>query len=128
MRAGTDRCHQRAGKIGAIGAVAIEEQNDAASLARRRHTRRTGTAVAALGKCHDACAGRLRNRRGTVPAGTVGDNDLVDHVARQHRDRAGDRCGLVERRDDSGDAGQRWQGATGSTASHTPHTAEAVRR
>ena len=126
MRAGADRCHQHVGKISTIGAIPIEKQNDAASLACRCHSGGTGSAVAALSQRHDACARRLRNRRRAILAGTVGDNDLVHHIARQHRDRAGDRFGLVQRGDDGSDAGQRCP--TDSTAAHTLRTAAAAYR
>ena len=104
MRAGTDRRDQHVGQIGAVGAIAVEEQDDAAPLARRRHAGGTGPAVAALGQCHDPRPGSLRDRRGTVAARAVGDDDLVHHVARQRSDRARDRLSLVEGRDDGRDA------------------------
>ena len=49
MRAGTDRRHQHIGQVGTIGAVAVEEQDDAAAFARRRHAGGTGAAIASLG-------------------------------------------------------------------------------
>ncbi len=107
MRAGADRRDQHVGEVGTIGAVAVEEQDDAATLAGGRHTGGTGAAIAAFGQRDDARPGRTRDRRGGVAAGAVGDDDLVHHSAWQCGDRAGDRLRLVQCGDDGRDAMQR---------------------
>ena len=75
MRASVDRRNGSSREVGAVGTVAVEEQNDG-GLGRGG----AGATVAAFGQGDDAGAGRSRYRWRVVATAAVSDDNIADDV------------------------------------------------
>ncbi len=91
-------------QIAAIGAVAVHEHDDPAIDRCPRAAGETSPTVTLLARDNDPRPGSRRDLRRTVAAAAIHDDDFGRHVVRDLTDDPGDRRGLVQHRDDDGNA------------------------
>ena len=99
--AGPDRRDQRGDARRVVGAVAVHEHHDV-GIDRVDRCHQAGAAVAAAGVDHVGTGGK-RLVPGPVGAAAIGNDDLIDHVARDRAHHIGNRFLLVQRGDGDGD-------------------------
>ncbi len=103
MAAAADRIDEQRHQIAAVGAVAVDEDNDPGLRRRGRDPRRTGPAIAPAADGDDTGADGGSDRRRAVLAAAVDDDDFLRQFARDLGYDGCDRLRFVEGRDDNGD-------------------------
>ena len=94
-----DRLDETPDQLGAVAAIAIEENDDVAILGGIS-ARPAGAAVAALAQADNAGARRSRILGGAIGATAINDDDVVDNRSRHGGNHAPNRFLFIEGRDD----------------------------